>query len=255
MYKLVLLRHGESVWNQENKFCGWTDVGLSPRGIQEAVEAGRVLKGEGDVFDLAYTSVLKRAIKTLWLVLEEMDLMWLPVHHSWRLNERHYGALQGLNKTETVAQYGLEQTQVWRRSYAVPPPPLTRDDPRWSGHDPRYAGLNPAEIPLTECLKDVVARFLPYWHEVLAPAIKAGKRIIVAAHGNSLRALVKYLDQVPDDEIPSLNIPTGIPLVYELDDRLAPVRSFYLGDQAKVQAAIQAVAGQLQQKPGTGEEG
>jgi 2,3-bisphosphoglycerate-dependent phosphoglycerate mutase len=248
MFKLVLLRHGESVWNQENKFCGWTDVGLSDKGMQEAIEAGRLLQQEGYVFDVAFTSVLKRAIKTLWLALEELDQMWIPVQHSWRLNERHYGALQGLNKAETAAKYGLEQTQIWRRSYETPPPPLTPDDPRWSGHDPRYAGLPPEDIPLHECLKDVVARFLPYWHDTLAPAIKAGKRVLISAHGNSLRALVKYLDKIPDDKIVSLNIPTGIPLIYELDDNLAPLKSHYLGDQAKVQAAIQEVAGQLQQK-------
>jgi 2,3-bisphosphoglycerate-dependent phosphoglycerate mutase len=248
MHKLVLLRHGESIWNQENKFAGWMDVGLSAKGVQEAVEAGRVLRQEGYVFDVAFTSVLSRAIKTLWLVLEEMDLMWLPVQHSWRLNERHYGALQGLNKAETAAKYGLEQTQIWRRSYDVPPPPLTRDDPRWSGHDPRYARLTPAEIPLSECLKDVVARFLPYWHETLAPTIKSGQRIIIAAHGNSLRALVKFLDRIPDDKIVSLNIPTGIPLVYELEADLTPARSYYLGDPARVQAAIQAVADQLQKR-------
>jgi 2,3-bisphosphoglycerate-dependent phosphoglycerate mutase len=245
MYKIVLLRHGESLWNKENKFAGWTDVGLSEKGIEEAKESGRNLKKEGYVFDLAFTSVLSRAIKTLWLVLEEMDLMWIPVHHSWRLNERHYGALQGLNKVETAEKFGLEQTQIWRRSYDTPPPALTRDDPRWPGNDPRYADLKPEEIPLTECLKDTVARFLPYWHETIVPTIKAGKRVLIAAHGNSLRALVKYLDQISDDQIVSMNIPTGIPLVYELDEKLAPIRNFYLGDPEKIQAAIQAVANQL----------
>ncbi len=248
MYTLVLVRHGESVWNKENKFAGWTDVGLSPKGVQEAIEAGRVLKQEGYRFDLAYTSVLSRAIKTLWLILEEMDLMWIPIHNSWRLNERHYGALQGLDKVATAEKYGLEQTQIWRRSYDVPPPALTKDDPRWPGNDPRYADLKPEEIPLTECLKDTVARFLPYWHETIAPAVQAGKRVLIAAHGNSLRALVKYLDQISDQDIVSRNIPTGIPLVYELDTDLRPSRSFYLGDPARVQAAIQAVADQLKKK-------
>lgn len=248
MHKLVLLRHGESIWNKENKFTGWLDVPLSERGIEEAIEAGRLLKQEGFFFDQAFTSVLSRAIKTLWLVLEEMDLMWIPIQNSWRLNERHYGALQGLNKAETAEKYGYEQTQLWRRSYDVPPPPLTKDDPRWPGRDPRYANLKPEEIPLTECLKDTVARFLPFWHETIAPAIRAGKRVLIAAHGNSLRALVKYLDNISDQDIVSLNIPTGIPLVYELNDDLTPIRHYYLGDPAKVQAAIQAVAGQLQKK-------
>jgi 2,3-bisphosphoglycerate-dependent phosphoglycerate mutase len=245
MYKIVLLRHGESVWNKENKFAGWTDVGLSEKGVEEAKESGRNLKKEGYLFDVAFTSVLSRAIKTLWLVLEEMDLMWIPVHHSWRLNERHYGALQGLNKVETAEKFGMEQTQIWRRSYDTPPPGLTRDDPRWPGHDHRYADLKPEEIPLTECLKDTVARFLPYWHDTIVPAIKAGRRVLIAAHGNSLRALVKYLDQISDEKIVSMNIPTGIPLVYELDENLAPIRNFYLGDPEKIQAAIQAVANQL----------
>jgi 2,3-bisphosphoglycerate-dependent phosphoglycerate mutase len=245
MYKIVLLRHGESVWNKENKFAGWTDVGLSEKGIEEAKEAGRYLKKEGYVFDVAFTSLLSRAIKTLWLALEEMDLMWIPIHHSWRLNERHYGALQGLNKVETAEKFGIEQTQIWRRSYDTPPPALTRDDPRWPGNDPRYADLKAEEIPLTECLKDTVARFLPYWHETIVPTIKAGKRVLIAAHGNSLRALVKYLDQISDEKIVSMNIPTGIPLVYELDEKLVPRRNFYLGDPEKIQAAIQAVANQL----------
>jgi 2,3-bisphosphoglycerate-dependent phosphoglycerate mutase len=248
MSKIVLLRHGESVWNKENKFAGWTDVGLSEKGIEEAKESGRSLKKEGYVFDVAFTSVLSRAIKTLWLVLEEMDLMWIPVHHSWRLNERHYGALQGLNKAETAEKYGMEQTQIWRRSYDTPPPALTRDDPRWPGNDPRYADLKPEEIPLTECLKDTVARFLPYWHQTIVPAIKSGKRVLIAAHGNSLRALIKYLDQISDEQIVSMNIPTGIPLVYEVDEKLTPIRNFYLGDPEKIQAAIQAVANQLKGK-------
>jgi len=248
MYKLVLLRHGESVWNKENRFTGWIDVGLSEKGVEEAKESGRVLAKEGFVFDVAYTSVLKRAIKTLWLALEEMDLMWLPVHHSWRLNERHYGGLQGLNKTETVEQHGLEQVKIWRRSYDVPPPALTKDNPYYPGKDPRYAQVPKEELPLTECLKDVVARFLPYWHETLAPAVKSGRRVIIAAHGNSLRALVKYLDKVPDEEIVSLNIPTGIPLVYELDGNLKPLKHYYLGDPERVQAAIQSVADQLKKK-------
>ncbi len=248
MSKIVLLRHGESVWNKENKFAGWTDVGLSAKGVEEAKESGRILKKDGYVFDVAFTSVLSRAIKTLWLVLEEMDLMWIPIHHSWRLNERHYGALQGLNKAETAEKYGMEQTQIWRRSYDVPPPALTRDDSRWPGNDPRYADLKPEEIPLTECLKDTVARFLPYWHQMIVPAIKSGQRVLIAAHGNSLRALIKYLDKISDEKIVSMNIPTGIPLVYELDENIIPIRNYYLGDPEKVQAAIQAVAGQLKGK-------
>ncbi len=248
MYKLVLLRHGESVWNKENRFTGWIDVGLSEKGVEEAKEAGRVLAGEGFVFDVAYTSLLKRAIKTLWLAQEEMDLMWIPVHHSWRLNERHYGALQGLNKAETVEKHGMDQVKIWRRSYDVPPPSLTPDDPYYPGNDPRYADVPKAELPLAECLKDVVERFLPYWHETLAPAVKSGKRVIIAAHGNSLRALVKFLDQIPDDEIVGLNIPTGIPLVYELNEDLKPLKHYYLGDQEKIQAAIQSVADQLKKK-------
>jgi len=248
MKKLVLLRHGESVWNKENRFTGWIDVGLSEQGTLEALEAGRVLAREGYVFDVAYTSVLKRAIKTLWLALEEMDLMWIPVHHSWRLNERHYGALQGLNKTETVEKHGMDLVKIWRRSYDIPPPPLTPDDPRYPGKDPRYADLSSAELPLTECLKDVVGRFLPYWLEVMAPAVKEGRRVLIAAHGNSLRALVKYLDQIPDEEIVGLNIPTGIPLIYELEDDLTPIRHYYLGDPDAVQKAVQAVADQLKKK-------
>jgi len=244
MYKLVLLRHGESAWNKENRFTGWTDVDLSEKGIQEAHEAGALLKKERFVFDVAYTSVLKRAIRTLWITLDEMDLMWIPVVRSWRLNERHYGALQGLNKTETAAKFGEAQVKIWRRSYDTPPPVLTREDERWPGHDPRYAGLAPSDVPLTESLKDTVARFLPYWKADIAPAVKSGKRVLIAAHGNSLRALVKHLDNVSDAEIVGLNIPTGIPLVYELDDALRPVSHRYLGDPAKVAAAMDSVAKQ-----------
>jgi 2,3-bisphosphoglycerate-dependent phosphoglycerate mutase len=248
MKKIVLLRHGESIWNKENRFTGWIDVGLSDRGVEEALQSGRSLAQEGYVFDVAFTSMLKRAIKTLWLALEEMDLMWIPVHHSWRLNERHYGALQGLNKTETVEKHGMDLVKIWRRSYDIPPPPLTPDDPRYPGKDPRYADLSSAELPLTECLKDVVGRFLPYWLEVMAPAVKEGRRVLIAAHGNSLRALVKYLDQIPDEEIVGLNIPTGIPLIYELEDDLTPIRHYYLGDPDAVQKAVQAVADQLKKK-------
>jgi len=245
MKKIVLLRHGESAWNKENRFTGWTDVGLTPKGVEEAVAAGRTLRKEGYTFDMAFTSVLSRAIKTLWLALEEMDRMWIPVHLSWRLNERHYGALQGLNKAETAERHGMDQVLIWRRSYDTRPPALTPDDPRYPGSDPRYAGLGPQELPLTECLKDTVARFLPYWHEAIAPAVKAGQRVIIAAHGNSLRALVKYLDRVTDKDILELNIPTGIPLVYELQEDLTPIRSYYLGDPAVAQKAAQAVADQL----------
>jgi 2,3-bisphosphoglycerate-dependent phosphoglycerate mutase len=248
MKKIVLIRHGESTWNKENRFTGWTDVGLSEKGVDEAVQAGRTLLCEGYVFDVAFTSVLKRAIKTLWIVLEEMDLMWIPVHYSWRLNERHYGALQGLNKAEMVEKHGVEQVQIWRRSYDIRPPALTPDDPRYNGKDLRYADLKPGEIPLTECLKDTVERFLPYWHETIAPTVKAGKRVVISAHGNSLRALVKYLDHVPDDVIVGLNIPTGIPLVYELRDDLTPIRSYYLGDPEAVKKATQAVADQIKKK-------
>ena len=244
MHKIVLLRHGESVWNKENRFTGWTDVDLSDQGRDEARRAGRLLKAEGLDFDLAYTSVLKRAIKTLWMALEEMDRMWIPIHHSWRLNERHYGALQGLNKAETAAKFGDAQVLAWRRSYDVPPPPLTRDDPRHSGKDPRYALLSAGELPLTECLKDTVARFVPYWNNVIAPTVRDGKRVVIAAHGNSLRALVKYLDNVDDQEIVGLNIPTGIPLVYELDAGQRPIRHYYLGDAAAAEAAAAAVANQ-----------
>lgn len=248
MKRLVLLRHGESEWNRQNRFTGWTDVPLNEKGIQEATEAGRTLREEGYVFDVAYTSVLTRAIKTLWIVLEEMDLMWIPVRRSWRLNERHYGALQGLNKAETAERHGQEQTLIWRRSYDTPPPALTPDDERYPGKDPRYADLSPEEIPLTECLKDTVERFLPYWHNTIAPDVQTGKRVLIAAHGNSLRALVKYLDNISDEEIVGLNIPTGIPQVYELDDDLVPIRHYYLGDPEAVKEATQAVANQLKQK-------
>jgi len=248
MKRVVLLRHGESTWNKENRFTGWVDVGLSEKGEQEALEAGRILQKEGYVFDVAYTSVLKRAIKTLWIVLEEMDLMWIPVYRSWRLNERHYGALQGLNKAETAEKHGMDQVKIWRRSYDTRPPALTAADPLYPGNDPRYADLKPEELPLTECLKDTVARFLPYWHETIAPAVKAGKRVLISAHGNSLRALVKYLDHVSDDAIVGLNIPTGIPLVYELEEDLSPVRSYYLGDPEAVRKATRAVADQVKGK-------
>lgn len=244
MYKIVLIRHGESVWNKENRFTGWTDVDLTEKGMAEATAAGQLLKKEGFAFDLAYTSVLKRAIKTLWTVLEEMDRMWIPIHHSWRLNERHYGALQGLNKAETAAQHGDEQVLIWRRAYDIPPPPLAADDTRLETGNPRYADLNPAELPRTECLKDTVDRFLPYWHETIAPAVKSGKNVIIAAHGNSLRALIKYLDNVSDADIVGLNIPTAQPLVYELDADLKPIRHYYLGDAAAIEAAMQAVANQ-----------
>jgi 2,3-bisphosphoglycerate-dependent phosphoglycerate mutase len=244
MKQIVLLRHGESVWNRENRFTGWTDVDLSEQGVAEAKEAGRVLKAQGFGFDIAYTSVLKRAIRTLWLAQDELDLMWIPVVRHWRLNERHYGTLQGLNKAETAAKFGDAQVLIWRRSYDIPPPALERSDERFPGHDPRYRKLSPAEIPLTECLKDTVARFLPYWHEVIAPSVQSGERVLVVAHGNSLRALVKYLDHIGDNEIVGLNIPTGIPLVYELTDDLKPIRNYYLGDADKIAAATQAVANQ-----------
>ncbi len=248
MKKLVLLRHGESTWNKENRFTGWTDVDLSDKGRQEAREGGEVLRDGGYVFDVAYTSVLKRAIRTLWTALDVMDLMWIPVHRSWRLNERHYGALQGLNKAETAAKFGEDQVKIWRRSYDIPPPELMVDDPRYPGHDPRYKGLSPSELPLTECLKDTVARFLPLWHETIAPAIQSGQRVIIAAHGNSLRALVKYLDNVSEKDIVELNIPTGMPLVYELDDDLKALNRYYLGDPEKVKAAMDAVAAQGKKK-------
>jgi 2,3-bisphosphoglycerate-dependent phosphoglycerate mutase len=244
MKRIVLLRHGESIWNKENRFTGWTDVDLSERGLGEAKNAGRMLKQEGIVFDLAYTSVLKRAIRTLWLTLDEMDLMWIPIYNSWRLNERHYGALQGLNKSETATKYGEKQVLIWRRSYDIPPLALDKEDPRYPGNDARYKNLALNDLPLTECLKDTVSRFLPYWHEVIAPVVQSGKRVIIAAHGNSLRALVKYLDNVSDEKIVNLNIPTGIPLVYELDDNLKPIKSYYLGDPEAVKKAMDAVANQ-----------
>ena len=248
MKTIVLLRHGESVWNKENRFTGWTDVPLSEKGIREAREAGRVLREGGYTFDIAYTSVLKRAIKTLWIVLEEMDLMWIPVVHSWRLNERHYGALQGLNKAETANEYGEEKVKVWRRSYDVQPPALTLEDPRHPRHDPRYANLRPDDLPATECLKDTIERFLPYAQENITPAIKAGQRVLIAAHGNTLRALVKYADRLSDEEIIKVNIPTGIPLVYEVSDDMKPLRSYYLGDQESVKKAAEAVADQSKAK-------
>jgi 2,3-bisphosphoglycerate-dependent phosphoglycerate mutase len=246
--KLVLLRHGESIWNLENRFTGWTDVDLSPQGIEEAHEAARLLKEGGYTFDVAYTSLLKRAIRTLWITMDGMDLMWLPVHRNWRLNERHYGALQGLNKAETAAKYGEKQVLVWRRSYSEPPPPLTPDDERYPGHDRRYADLSPEEIPVAESLRDTVTRFLPYWHGTIVPDLRAGKRVLIAAHGNSLRALVKHLDGISDEEIVGLNIPTGIPLVYELDDDLKPLGHEYLGDPEAARKAAEAVAKQAQAK-------
>jgi len=244
MPKVVLLRHGESTWNLENRFTGWTDVDLSERGIAEAHRAGVLLKAEGHVFDVAFTSVLKRAIRTLWIALDELDLMWIPVRNSWRLNERHYGALQGLNKAETAAKYGDAQVKLWRRSYDTRPPALTEHDPRWAGRDPRYHEVAAHEIPVAECLKDTVARFLPYWHDAIAPAIKSGARVVIAAHGNSLRALVKYLDDISEDAIVELNIPTGVPLVYELDAELRPTKHYYLGDPEEIRKAQQAVAQQ-----------
>jgi 2,3-bisphosphoglycerate-dependent phosphoglycerate mutase len=244
MMKLVLLRHGESQWNRENRFTGWVDVDLTEKGIEEAKNAGRLLKQEGMVFDVAYTSVLKRAIRTLWNVTDVMDLLWIPVIKSWRLNERHYGALQGLNKSETAQRHGDEQVLIWRRSYDTPPPALEKSDERYPGHDPRYAGLSENEIPATECLKDTVERFLPYWHETVVPMITQGKRVIIVAHGNSLRALIKYLDNISDEDIVGVNIPTGIPLVYELDDNLRPLKSYYLGDPEELEKAVAAVAKQ-----------
>ncbi|MDR1732853.1 MAG: 2,3-diphosphoglycerate-dependent phosphoglycerate mutase [Synergistaceae bacterium] len=244
MYKIVLVRHGESAWNKENRFTGWTDVPLSEKGIAEARDAGKLLKKEGFVFDMAYTSVLKRAIKTLWLVLEEMDMMWIPVVRSWRLNERHYGALQGLNKAETAAKYGDDQVKIWRRSYDVRPPLLTKDDERHPSGDPRYASLKAGEIPDGECLADTVARAVPYWENTIVPEIRSGKKILIAAHGNSLRALVKYLDNISEEEIVELNIPTGAPLVYELNEDMKPVGHRYLGDPEAIARAQAAVAGQ-----------
>lgn len=248
MKTLVLLRHGESIWNMENRFTGWTDVGLSEKGVNEAREAGHLMHEGGYVFDFAYTSVLKRAIKTLWLALEEMDLMWIPVEKSWRLNERHYGALQGLNKQETVNRHGEQQVKIWRRSYDIRPPALGPDDERSPAKDPRYAWLKPSEIPLTECLKDTVERVMPYWSATIAPSVRSGKRVLIASHGNSLRALVKYLDNISDNDIVGLNIPTGIPLVYHLNDYLTPIKSFYLGDPDAVARATQAVADQTKKK-------
>ncbi|HVO67945.1 MAG TPA: 2,3-diphosphoglycerate-dependent phosphoglycerate mutase [Syntrophales bacterium] len=248
MKEIVLLRHGESAWNKENLFTGWTDVDLSEKGCGEAKEAGLFLKGQGFVFDIAFTSVLKRAVRTLWLVLDKMDLMWLPVHHDWRLNERHYGALQGLNKAQTAEKYGQDQVRLWRRSYDVRPPALEESDPRYPGHDPRYKGLKKVQLPLTESLKDTVERFLPCWHDLIVPAVRSGKRVLVSAHGNSLRALVKHLDDIPDDVIPGVNIPTGVPLVYEFDDALKPIRHYYLGDPEKVKEAIAVAAVQAKVK-------
>lgn len=248
MYTLILLRHGESIWNKENRFTGWVDVPLSDNGTAEAKEAGRVLKKEGYEIDVAFTSMLKRAIKTLWLVLEEMDRMWIPVNRSWRLNERHYGGLQGLNKAETAAKHGADQVQIWRRSYDIRPPALTLDDSFYPGKDYRYKKLNREELPRTECLMDVVGRFLPYWKNEILPVIRSGERVLIAAHGNSLRALVKYLDKLSDEEILKVNIPTAIPLVYELDTNLKPIRHFYLGDEAAVKKASQAVASQAQNR-------
>lgn len=247
MHKLVLLRHGQSTWNQENRFTGWTDVDLTEQGCQEARQAGHLLKENGYHFDLAYTSLLKRAIRTLWIALDEMDMMWLPVVRDWKLNERHYGALQGLNKAETAAQHGEEQVHIWRRSYDIPPPALDADDERSPAHDVRYADLTSAELPLTESLKLTVERVIPYWENVIAPQVKAGKKVLIAAHGNSLRAMVMYLDQISEAKIPDLNIPTGVPLVYELDANLKPIKHYYLGDQEQVQAAIQGVANQAKQ--------
>jgi 2,3-bisphosphoglycerate-dependent phosphoglycerate mutase len=248
MRKVVLLRHGESVWNKENRFTGWTDVPLSEKGIQEAKEAGRLLREGGYTFDIAYTSVLKRAIKTLWIVLEEMDLMWIPVVRSWRLNERHYGALQGLNKSEASKELGEEQVKLWRRSFDVPPPALKPDDPRHPGHDPQYAGLNPMDLPVTECLKDTIERFLPYAQENIGPAVRSGKRVLLVAHGNTLRGLIKYVEKISDKDIADLNIPTAIPMVYELENTMKPIRRYYLGDQESVKKAAAAVADQSKAK-------
>jgi 2,3-bisphosphoglycerate-dependent phosphoglycerate mutase len=246
--KLVLVRHGESTWNKENRFTGWKDVDLSDKGREEATEAGRVLLAEGFTFDVAFTSVLKRAIRTLWITLDQMDLMWIPVHKAWELNERHYGDLQGLNKSETADKFGEAQVKIWRRAYATPPPPLAKSDERWPGNDPRYAHLKPEQVPFTECLKDTVERVIPYWDREIVPQLRAGKKLIIAAHGNSLRAIIKFLDGVSDDDITELNVPTGMPLVYELDDNLKPLRSYYLGDPAKVKAAMDAVAAQGKKK-------
>lgn len=244
MTPLILLRHGESVWNKENRFTGWTDVDLSGKGRQEAKGAGEVLKKEGFLFDTAFTSVLRRAIRTLWIVQDEMDLMWIPVHISWRLNERHYGALQGLNKAETALKYGDDQVLKWRRSYHIRPPELENSDPRYPGHDPKYRHLDEKDLPLTECLRDTVNRLLPYWNDVIGPEVRSGKRVIISAHGNSIRALIKHLDGISDEDIVSLNIPTGIPLIYELDEELKPIKYFYLGDPDEIEKASEAVARQ-----------
>lgn len=244
MHKIVLLRHGESAWNKENRFTGWTDIDLSEKGIEEAKKAGEVLKKEGYVFDVAFTSVLKRSIRTLWIVLDEMDLMWIPVYNSWRLNEKHYGALQGLNKKEMAQKYGEEQVLLWRRDYNTPPPALEKSDKRHPVHDPRYKDLKPSEIPATECLRDTVTRFLPYWKETIAPVVKSGKKVLISAHGNSLRALVKYLDNISDKDIIDLNIPTGIPLVYELDTNLKPIKHYYIGNPEEIRKATEKIASQ-----------
>ena len=248
MHKLVLIRHGESTWNQENRFTGWTDVDLNTKGLSEAKAAGELLKHEGDTFDRAYVSVLKRALRTLWMILDELDELWIPVERSWKLNERHYGSLQGLNKGETAAKFGDDQVKVWRRSYDVPPPALEKSDERWPGHDPRYKDVPKAELPVTECLKDTVERVVPYWINEVAPAVKRGEKVLVTAHGNTLRAMVMYLDNLSEEQVLSLNIPTGVPLVYELDESLKPIRSYYLGDQEAIAAAAAAVAAQGQSK-------
>ncbi len=244
MYKIVLLRHGESLWNQENRFTGWTDIDITEKGRQEAIYAGQTLKRQGYTFNIAFTSVLKRAIRTLWIVLDEMDLVWIPTHRLWRLNERHYGALQGLNKAETAQKHGEQQVKLWRRSYDIPPPALDKTDPRYPGNDPRYQDLAPDETPTTESLKDTVDRFLPAWNDVIAPTVLQGKQVIIVAHGNSLRALVKYLDKLTDEEVIGLNIPTGMPLIYELDAQLKPITHYYLGDEERVQKAMENVANQ-----------
>ena len=248
MYRIVLLRHGESQWNKENRFTGWTDVDLSEKGVEEAKKAGKILRHEGYFFDVAYTSYLKRAIKTLNYALEELDLLWIPVYKTWRLNERHYGALQGLNKAESSEKMGEDKVKVWRRSYDVPPPALETDDPRFPGNEKKYSCFSKDAMPLTECLKDTVARALPFWHDMVVPSIKSGKNVIITAHGNSLRALVKYLDNISDSDIVELNIPTGVPLVYELDEELKPIKHYYLGDQEEIEKQMQAVANQAKTK-------
>jgi 2,3-bisphosphoglycerate-dependent phosphoglycerate mutase len=244
MYKVVLLRHGESIWNKENRFTGWTDVDLSQKGVEEAISSGKIMKVNGYTFDIVFTSVLKRALRTTWLALEQMDLLWIPEEKSWRLNERHYGALQGLNKAETAEKHGEEQVLIWRRSYDIPPPELEKSDPRYPGHESRYQDMDEKDIPKTESLKDTVARFLPYWHEVIAPTIKTGKKVLISAHGNSLRALVKYLDNMTDEAVVALNIPTGVPLVYELDENLKPITHYYLGEEEEIAKKTAAVAAQ-----------